>query len=129
LTPLEPGSVVVSIASGAALAGSPLSGGYAGAKATIRFISAYAGAEARAKSLGVRFVSILPKLTPATNLGAAGAAAYAERAGMKLTDYLDQFGTVLTAEHVAMTVADVVSDDSYCAAAYLLTATELRPLE
>ena len=41
-TPLDPGSVVISLSSGAALRGSPLSGGYAGAKATIRFISSYA---------------------------------------------------------------------------------------
>jgi hypothetical protein len=34
--------VVLTISSGAALRGSPLSGGYAGAKATVRFISAYA---------------------------------------------------------------------------------------
>jgi NAD(P)-dependent dehydrogenase (short-subunit alcohol dehydrogenase family) len=129
LTPLEPGSVVISISSGAALAGSPLSGGYAGAKATMRFISAYAGAGAKARSLEVRFVAILPKLSPATDLGAAGAAAYAERAGMSLTDFLDQSGPVLTAEHMAKTVADVVTDDGYSAAAYLLTATELRPLE
>ena len=45
--PLDPGSVVISLSSGAALNGSPLSGGYAGAKATIRFISAYAGIEAQ----------------------------------------------------------------------------------
>jgi NAD(P)-dependent dehydrogenase (short-subunit alcohol dehydrogenase family) len=45
--PLEPGSVVVSLSSGAALNGSPLSGGYAGAKATVRFISTYAGVEAQ----------------------------------------------------------------------------------
>lgn len=42
LLPLDPGSVVVAFSSGAALQGSPLSGGYAGAKATIRFLSAYA---------------------------------------------------------------------------------------
>jgi hypothetical protein len=42
LVPLDPGSVVVAFSSGAALQGSPLSGGYAGAKATIRFVSAYA---------------------------------------------------------------------------------------
>ena len=39
LLPLEPGSVVVAFSSGAAVNGSPLSGGYAGAKATIRFIA------------------------------------------------------------------------------------------
>jgi NADP-dependent 3-hydroxy acid dehydrogenase YdfG len=37
LLPLRPGSTVLAMSSGAAVAGSPLSGGYAGAKATIRF--------------------------------------------------------------------------------------------
>lgn len=45
--PLEPGSVVISLSSGAALRGSPLSGGYAGAKATITTISSYAAGEAQ----------------------------------------------------------------------------------
>ena len=42
LLPLRPGSTVVAMSSGAAVAGSPLSGGYAGSKATIRFITGYA---------------------------------------------------------------------------------------
>ena len=52
LAPLDPGSVVISLSSGAARQGSPLSGGYAGAKATIKFISAYAGAESERNALG-----------------------------------------------------------------------------
>src|ERR1044071_6336898 len=40
--PLAPGSVIVAISSGAALRGSPVSGGYAGAKATVRFVNQYA---------------------------------------------------------------------------------------
>lgn len=63
---------MVTISSAAALRGSPLSGGYAGAKATARFINAYAGAEATSRSLGQRYVAILPQLIPATALGAAG---------------------------------------------------------
>ena len=43
LAPLAPGSTVIAMSSGAALRGSPLSGGYAGSKATIRFITSYAG--------------------------------------------------------------------------------------
>src|SRR5262249_13601769 len=43
--PLHPGSVVIAVSSGAALRGSPLSGGYAGAKATIRFLTSYAASE------------------------------------------------------------------------------------
>ena len=82
LAPLDPGSVVVMISSAAALRGSPLSGGYAGAKATVKYISSYATAEAESRSLGLRFVAILPMLTPATELGAAGVAAYAEHAGI-----------------------------------------------
>jgi 3-oxoacyl-[acyl-carrier protein] reductase len=40
LKPLRPGSRVIVVSSGAALNGSPISGGYAGAKATQRFITA-----------------------------------------------------------------------------------------
>lgn len=47
LEPLPPGSRVVVISSGAAVFGSPASGGYAGAKATQRFIAAYAAEESR----------------------------------------------------------------------------------
>ena len=59
LLPL-PGSTVIAMSSGAAVAGSPLSGGYAGAKATIRFITAAADESARA-GLGIRFISVLPR--------------------------------------------------------------------
>ena len=47
LEPPQPGSRVIVISSGAALAGSPLSVGYVGAKATQRFITAYAQEEAK----------------------------------------------------------------------------------
>ena len=69
LRPLEPGSTVIAVSSGAALRGSPLSGGYAGAKATIRFLAAYAADESHRDGLGIRFSAVLPQLTPATGLG------------------------------------------------------------
>jgi NAD(P)-dependent dehydrogenase (short-subunit alcohol dehydrogenase family) len=47
LKPLPPGSRVVVVSSGAAINGSPASGGYAGSKATQRFIAAYAQDESR----------------------------------------------------------------------------------
>ena len=77
LLPLAPGSTVVTMSSGAAVAGSPLSGGYAGAKATIRFITSYAADESERAGLGIRFLSLLPRLTAATELGAMAVAAYA----------------------------------------------------
>src|SRR6266699_2423324 len=63
LRPLRPGSRVVVISSGAALNvnGSPLSGGYAGAKATQRFITGYAQGEASRAGLGITFTTVLPR--------------------------------------------------------------------
>ena len=78
LAPLEPGSTVVCMSSGAARQGSPMSGGYAGAKATVQFISSYAAAESERRTLGIRFVALLPKLTPATGLGATFVDSYAD---------------------------------------------------
>ena len=79
LTPLAPESTVITLSSGAALRGSPLSGGYAGAKAAIRWLTAYAAEESGRDKLGIKFVSLLPQLTPATALGAVFATAYAAR--------------------------------------------------
>ena len=128
LRPLAPGSVVVLLSSGAALAGSPLSGGYAGAKATVRFIAAYAAAESDRQALGIRFVSILPQLTPATELGAAAAAAYAARAGQTVEEFAASRGPALAVEQVGQAVVDLITDPGLDQASYLLTAGGLRPL-
>lgn len=63
LLPLRPGSVVIVMSSGAADMGSPLSGGYAGAKATQRFMADYAAQEARRGDLQITFSAVLPRLT------------------------------------------------------------------
>ena len=59
LAPLGPGGTVIAVSSGAALRGSPISGGYAGAKATIRFLTGYAAEESRREGLGIRFIAVL----------------------------------------------------------------------
>ena len=129
ITPLDPGSVVISFSSGAAMRGSPLSGGYAGAKATIRFMSSYARAEAERSSLDIRFVSILPQITPATQLGAPFVDAYAKYAGLSIDAYLAQFGVTLTTAQVAEGVLLLATDERYGAPAYLLTADGMSPIE
>ncbi len=128
LRPLRPGSTVIAISSGAALFGSPLSGGYAGAKATVRFISAYAASESARSELGIRFVSVLPQLTPATELGAAAVAAYAAREGMSVPDFLATRGPALTPEHAGQAIIDLITEVSLDSDAYLLTAGGLSPL-
>src|SRR4051812_13244570 len=66
LKPLRPGSRVIVVSSGAALGGSPLSGGYAGSKATQRFITAYAQEESKRAGLDITFTAILPRFAPTT---------------------------------------------------------------
>jgi NAD(P)-dependent dehydrogenase (short-subunit alcohol dehydrogenase family) len=129
LAPLPPGSVVISFSSGAAVQGSPLSGGYAGAKATVRFVSSYAASESQRAALGIRFVSVLPRITPATGLGAPAVEAYAHLAGLSTGEYIDRMGGVLTVDQVAGSVRDLSTDASYSAQAYLLSAQGLKPLD
>src|SRR5919202_1163178 len=98
LKPLRPGSRVVVISSGAAVAGSPLSGGYAGAKATQRFITAYAQDEAQRAGLDITFTAVLPRITPLTAVGRPAVRAYAARFNQSEEDYLRPMGKPLTPE-------------------------------
>ena len=81
LKPLPPGSRVVVMSSGAALNGSPASGGYAGAKATQRFIAGYAQDEARRAGLDITVTAVMPRMTPYGDVGRRAVRAYAARAG------------------------------------------------
>jgi NAD(P)-dependent dehydrogenase (short-subunit alcohol dehydrogenase family) len=110
--PLDPGSVVVAMSSGAALRGSPVSGGYAGAKATIRFIATYGADESARRGLGLRFATVFPPLTPATDLGRAGVAGYAARNGTE-----PDYRVTLTAEQLAERVLGLIAgSDAYAEA-------------
>lgn len=125
LLPLDFGSTVVAMSSGAALAGSPLSGGYAGAKASIRFITGYAADESNRAALGIRFVSLLPKLTSATQLGSMAVSAYARRSGLDVDAYLEQLGAGPSAEQVGKATVELVVSDDDPSGAYLVTAAGL----
>src|SRR2546423_667171 len=84
------GARVVVISSGAALNanGSPVSGGYAGAKATQRLIPGYAQDEAARAGLGISFATVLPQFAPLTGVGRPAVQAYAGRAGLSVEDFL-----------------------------------------
>lgn len=125
--PLAPGSSVIVLSSGAAVAGSPLSGGYAGAKATVRFVTSYAAIESQRAGLGIAFTAVLPRLTPATALGAAAVAAYAERQGVDADAFVRAAGPALTAEQVGKSVLEIATGHAD-RDAYLLTSAGLAPL-
>ena len=107
--PLRPGSTVVILSSGAALDGSPLSGGYAGAKRTQMFLVRYLQREAQARELDVRFVSLAPRqLLVGTRIGDAAAAAYAAENGESADAYMRRrFPAPLDASGVARAIVSI----------------------
>jgi NAD(P)-dependent dehydrogenase (short-subunit alcohol dehydrogenase family) len=94
--PLNPGSRVMVGSSGAAVNGSPLSGGYAGAKHMLRFMARYANGIAKQKGLGIRFQSILPmQIIGGTGVGDEASNAYARSMDLDRETYLSRFGAPL----------------------------------
>jgi NAD(P)-dependent dehydrogenase (short-subunit alcohol dehydrogenase family) len=127
--PLRPGSRVLLMSSGAALQGSPLSGGYAGAKATIRFMAAYADEEARRNDLGIRVLAVLPRLTPATGLGLEAVREYAALAGVSEDRFLTTLGAPVTAESAGEAFRKLASGELDETVAYALTGEGLTALD
>ncbi|HZC72849.1 MAG TPA: SDR family oxidoreductase [Jatrophihabitans sp.] len=132
LKPLRPGSRVVVVSSGAALNpnGSPLSGGYAGAKATQRFITGYAQDEANRSALGITFTAVLPQFAPETGVGERAVAAYAAQAGLPVPVFLDQQPyPLLTPEIAGAAMLELVQTEAAdVGAAYLLNGGGLQKL-
>jgi NAD(P)-dependent dehydrogenase (short-subunit alcohol dehydrogenase family) len=129
LRPLPPDSRVVVVSSGAALFGSPASGGYAGAKATQRFIAAYAQDESRRAGLDITVTAVMPRMTPFGEVGRRGVRAYAARGGQTEEAYLEQLGEVLTPEVAGSALVDLVrAEPATTASEYLLTAAGLQQL-
>jgi 3-oxoacyl-[acyl-carrier protein] reductase len=131
LKPLRPGSRVIVFSSGAALNpnGSPLSGGYAGAKATQRFITGYAQDDAERAGLEITFTTVLPDFAPETGVGRVATRAYAARAGQGLEEYLQQQGTLVTPRIAGAALVELVqADAARVARNYRLTETGLQGL-
>ncbi len=132
LKPLRPGSRVVVVSSGAAMNGSPLSGGYAGAKATQRFITGYAQDEANRAGLDITFTTVLPRFAPLTGVGRPAVQAYAARAGQSVEDYVEQMGPLaagVTPEIAGTALVELVqADAASLAPAYMLTGAGLQKL-
>jgi NAD(P)-dependent dehydrogenase (short-subunit alcohol dehydrogenase family) len=129
LKPLSPGSRVVVVSSGAAINGSPASGGYAGSKATQRFIAGYAQEESRRAGLDIAVTSVMPRMTPFGDVGKRGVRAYATRGGQTEEAYLEQLGELLTPEIAGSALVDLVrADPATTAPGYLLTAAGLTPV-
>ena len=129
LRPLPPGSRVVVVSSGAAINGSPASGGYAGAKATQRFIAGYAHEEAQRSGLDITVTAVMPRMTPFGEVGRRGIRGYSARSGQSEEAYTAQLGQVLTPELAGSALVDLMHEDSATTApGYLLTGAGLLKL-
>jgi NAD(P)-dependent dehydrogenase (short-subunit alcohol dehydrogenase family) len=129
LKPLPPGSRVVVVSSGAAINGSPASGGYAGSKATQRFLAGYAHEESHRAGLDITVTAVMPRMTPLGDVGKRGVRAYAARSGQTEQEYLKQLGEPLTPEKAGSALVDLIrADPATTAPGYLLTAAGLQKL-
>ena len=112
--PLRPGSRVLVGSSGAAVNGSPLSGGYAGAKRMLWIMAKYANGVAEQKNLGIRFQAIVPQqIVGGTGVGDAGANAYARAMGVKREEFLARFGAPMPPREFGEKVISVLIEPKY----------------
>ena len=103
--PLREGSVVVVVSSGAAINGSYLSGGYAGAKRMQWLMAGYAQKMADARKLGLRFLAVLPKqLIEGTAIGERASAVYGATQGISAAEYRKRFDVPLDCDKVAAAI-------------------------
>ena len=130
--PLAPGSRVLLSSSGAAIGGSPLSGGYAGAKRMIWLMAGYANGVSKDLGLGVRFQALLLKqINGATRLGRAAAEAYARRQGRSTEEFLAGFGRSYTPREYGEHVANLLTQPEYAnPTAFAFTGEQgIQPLD
>jgi NAD(P)-dependent dehydrogenase (short-subunit alcohol dehydrogenase family) len=109
--PLKPAGRVLVVSSGAAVSGSPMSGGYGGAKRMLWFMASYANGVSKQKELGVHFQVIVPQqMVLGTGVGDAGANAYARAMNMEPEAFVARFGAPMSPRDFGENVVAVLDD-------------------
>lgn len=115
--PLKPDSRVLVGSSGAGVNGSPLSGGYAGAKRMLWFMAKYANGISQQNGLGIRFQAIVAmQVIGGTGVGEEAAAGYARAIGIGREAYLARFGAPLLPRQFGEHLVAVLDDPQYATA-------------
>jgi NAD(P)-dependent dehydrogenase (short-subunit alcohol dehydrogenase family) len=128
--PLAPGAMVILISSGAAFAaGSPMSGGYAGAKRTQMFIANYAQKESDRLKLGMRFLALAPaRIMPETEFGRSAVECYAGYLGISPSEFIQGMVARQTPEDVANAVAELAGNGAaYRGSIFSVSAEGIAP--
>ena len=108
--PLPKGASVILISSGAALAGSPISGGYAGAKRTQMFIANYSQKESDRLGLDLRFSALAPRIMPDTGLGKHAVAGYSRYLGTSEAGFIQSMDTPPASSDAAAAVIELATN-------------------
>ena len=112
--PLPKGSRVLLSSSGAAVNGSPLSGGYAGAKRMVWLMAQYASGVSKELNLGITIQTIVPRqIIGDTEHGRLAAEAYAKKKGVSSSEFLAGFGAPMSPKQVGEHVVTLLTDPKY----------------
>jgi NAD(P)-dependent dehydrogenase (short-subunit alcohol dehydrogenase family) len=110
-SPLSSGATIILISSGAAMGGSPISGGYAGAKRMQMFMANYCQKESDRLKLGLRFRALAPaRIMPETDLGRAAVDGYSKYLGMGAAEFIEGMSSRQTPEDVARAVVELAAN-------------------
>jgi NAD(P)-dependent dehydrogenase (short-subunit alcohol dehydrogenase family) len=125
--PLPAGSSIILISSGAALAGSPISGGYAGAKRTQLFMANYAQKESDRLGLGLRFMALAPRMMPETELGRHAVAGYSRYLNISPSDFVQSMAAPPTSNDVANAAIELaIKADDFKGKAFIVSGKGLE---
>jgi NAD(P)-dependent dehydrogenase (short-subunit alcohol dehydrogenase family) len=125
--PLPVGASIILISSGAALGGSPISGGYAGAKRTQLFIANYSQKESDRLKLGLRFMALAPRIMPDTELGKHAVAGYSSYLGVSAADFIQGMASPPTASDTAAAVIELAQHpDEFKGKAFIVSGKGLE---
>jgi NAD(P)-dependent dehydrogenase (short-subunit alcohol dehydrogenase family) len=108
--PLAAGTSIILISSGAGLAGSPISGGYAGAKRTQMFIANYSQKESDRLGRGLRFMALAPRIMPDTELGKHAIAGYSRYLRISEADFIQSMASPPASSDTATAVIELATN-------------------
>ena len=107
----------VLVTSSGAVYGSPLSGGYGGAKRMLWLMAKYAQNLANEQQLGIRFqVLVLQQMVAGTGVGDAASSAYARVANITPAEFLARFGAALPPAEYGERVVSFLNDPAFATA-------------
>ncbi len=128
--PMAAGSTIVTLSSGAAIGGSPLSGGYAGAKRMQHYLTNYTAWESDRRELGLRCFTVYPRqFIAGTQTANVASSTYAEARGVPQEQFMAQWKHALTPELLASRVMELVDEQSaHAPGAWGVTGSTMEPL-